>query len=63
LVERSSDMEPLLPHLFWQDCIIATRGYDFRKGQDYLSLFYASLFNNQRPFNNVVLDEFAQIIG
>jgi hypothetical protein len=26
-------MEPLLPHPFCQGCIIATRGYDFRKGQ------------------------------
>ena len=31
--ELSKDQEPLLPHQFCSDCIIATRGYDFREGQ------------------------------
>jgi hypothetical protein len=31
--ELSKDREPLLPHQFCSDCIIATRGYDFREGQ------------------------------
>jgi hypothetical protein len=30
--ELSKDQEPLLPHPFCSDCIIATRGYDFREG-------------------------------
>ncbi len=29
----SSYYKPLLPHQFCSDCIIATRGYDFREGQ------------------------------
>jgi len=29
---------PLSPFQFWQDCIINTSGYDFRKGQ--VALFY-----------------------
>ena len=29
-VDRSSDREPSLLRRFGQDCIIATRGYDFR---------------------------------
>jgi hypothetical protein len=31
--ELSKDQEPSLPHEFCSDCIIATRGYDFREGQ------------------------------
>jgi hypothetical protein len=31
--ELSKDQEPLLPRQFCSDCIIATRGYDFREGQ------------------------------
>ena len=31
--ELSKDQEPLLPHQFCSDCIIATPGYDFREGQ------------------------------
>jgi len=31
--ELSRDQEPLLPLQFCLDCIIATRGYDFREGQ------------------------------
>jgi hypothetical protein len=31
--ELSKDQEPLLPHQFCSDCIIATRGYDFWGGQ------------------------------
>jgi hypothetical protein len=31
-VERSNDTERLPLRQFCQDCIIATRGYDFRKG-------------------------------
>ena len=31
--ELSKDQEPSLPHQFCSDCIIATRGYDFREGQ------------------------------
>jgi hypothetical protein len=30
----SNDLEPLSPHQSYPDCIIATRGYDFREGQD-----------------------------
>src|SRR5258708_27003299 len=30
--EPSKDQERLLPHQFCSDCIIATRGYDFREG-------------------------------
>src|SRR6266436_7513122 len=30
--DLSKDREPLLPHQFCSDCIIATRGYDFREG-------------------------------
>jgi hypothetical protein len=30
--ELSKGREPLLPHQFCSDCIIATRGYDFREG-------------------------------
>src|SRR5213080_4157992 len=30
--EVSKDQEPSLPHQFCSDCIIATGGYDFRKG-------------------------------
>src|SRR6478672_5731209 len=30
--ELSKDREPLLPHQFCSDCIMATRGYDFREG-------------------------------
>jgi hypothetical protein len=32
--ELSKDQEPLLPLQFCSDCITATRGYDFREGQD-----------------------------
>ena len=32
-VERSNDTEPLWLRLFCRGCIIAMRGYDFRKGQ------------------------------
>jgi hypothetical protein len=31
--EPSKDQERLWPHQFCSDCIIATRGYDFREGQ------------------------------
>jgi hypothetical protein len=31
--ELSKDQEPSLPHQFCSDCIITTRGYDFREGQ------------------------------
>jgi hypothetical protein len=31
--EPSKDQERLVPLLFCSDCIIATRGYDFREGQ------------------------------
>jgi hypothetical protein len=31
--DLSKDQERLLPHQFCSDCIIATRGYDFREGQ------------------------------
>ena len=31
--ELSKDQEPSLPQQFCSDCIIATRGYDFREGQ------------------------------
>src|SRR6266446_219182 len=31
--ELSKDQESSLPHQFCSDCIIATRGYDFREGQ------------------------------
>src|SRR6266446_4027943 len=31
--EPSKDQERLLPHQFCSDCIIATRGYDFREGE------------------------------
>src|SRR5260221_7513175 len=34
--EPSTDQERLLPHQFCSDCIIATRGYDFREGQGLL---------------------------
>ena len=30
--ELSKDQELLLPRQFCSDCIIATRGYDFREG-------------------------------
>jgi hypothetical protein len=33
--ELSKDQEPSLPHEFCSDCIIATRGYDFREGQGF----------------------------
>jgi hypothetical protein len=33
--ELSKDQEPSLPHQFCSDCIVATRGYDFREGQVY----------------------------
>src|SRR5258708_31020049 len=32
--ELSKDREQLLPHQFCADCIIGTRGYDFREGQE-----------------------------
>jgi hypothetical protein len=32
-VEQSNDTEPLPPRPLCRDCIIATCGYDFRKGQ------------------------------
>jgi len=35
--ELSKDQEPLLPHQFCSDCIIATRGYDFREGHPFWS--------------------------
>jgi len=34
---RSNDTERLPLRRFCQDCIIATRGYDFRKGQEQVS--------------------------
>src|SRR6266508_6832416 len=37
--ELSKGREPLLPHQFCSDCIIATRGYDFREGQVNRPLF------------------------
>jgi hypothetical protein len=33
-IERSSDAGPSSLRLFCLGCIIATRGYDFREGQD-----------------------------
>jgi hypothetical protein len=36
-IERSSDAGPSSLRLFCLGCIIATRGYDFREGQDLAS--------------------------
>jgi len=38
--ELSKDQEASLPHQFCSDCIIATRGYDFREGQGESSGLY-----------------------
>ena len=36
-IEQSNGLVPLLLCPSWVDCIIATRGYDFRKGQRHYS--------------------------
>src|ERR1700687_4977143 len=37
-IEQSNGLVPSLLCPSWVDCIIATRGYDFRKGQAYMAL-------------------------
>jgi len=46
--ELSKDQEPSLPHQFCSDCIIATRGYDFREGQ-LLRVYLAALPKIEAP--------------
>ena len=50
-VERSNDTEPLLLRPFCQGCIIATRGYDFRKGQGIVQVLIGNveLQRQQQP--------------
>ena len=47
-VDRSSDGEPSLLCRFSQDCIIATRGCDFREGQVWMTRLWPSLLGLAR---------------
>ena len=57
--ELSKDQEPLLPRQFCSDCIIATRGYDFREGQ-WAAMFRTVSLGGERDRQHVVLEAFAQ---
>jgi hypothetical protein len=62
-IEQSNGLVLSLLCKFWVDCIIATRGYDFRKGQGFIGMLAGIGATLSPTFFGLVVGNFGSAIG